>query len=146
MAWSAGTRRAAVALGSCGNCGAKAVDQLVRQLVDEPRRQPPGGPPLRPSAGALRRYVGCFALPPMKNENRQPHRNASLVRVAAAAGRGGWLALGVSDGGGRALLEPFLFRGQPRPSPTVRGAAELGFTLHEGGAPSVSTLESVHSD
>ena len=61
MAFNPATGRAAVALGSCGNCGAKAVQQLTRQLVDSPRVPLPPLP-APPTAAQLEPLLGCYSL------------------------------------------------------------------------------------
>ena len=108
---------AAVALGSCGNCGAKAIDQLTRQLVDAPRRVLPSPAPPLPAGDALRAYVGCYALPALANKNRQPSRNATVasVSVARRCGGGAPLQLQLRLGGqhgGSAMLTPFATSGR----------------------------------
>lgn len=101
MAFNAQSGRAAVAMESCGNCGAKAVDQLVRLLVDEPPRDLPPMP--APPTSELLPYTGCFVLPATANKNRQPHRNASLVSISLVQTK---LKVEI-DGSGGASLIPF---------------------------------------
>ena len=100
MALNAHTGRAAVVLTSCGNCGLKAVDELTRNLMDIGPR-PQSTPLLLPPA-TLAPYVGCYMLPALKEENRQPARNATLLRISMSK-TGALIALGNSTAG----LAPF---------------------------------------
>jgi hypothetical protein len=108
MAWNAATQQAAVALGNCGNCGVKAVDQLVRQLADPPPVQ--GYPPVvpAPTEAELAKLAGCFLLPAMTNHNREPARPASQITLALVEnGKTNTLRLSLGDGGGSAILVPY---------------------------------------
>ena len=106
MAFCPATGRAAVALGSCGNCGSKAVQQLTRQLVDGAPTPPPLPAPLRPDPTTLAAYAGCFALPNAKVSSVDGGGTPTLLRTAVV---GAGLALNVSgaNGNGSASLRPF---------------------------------------
>jgi len=132
MAFSADTGRAAVALASCGNCGLKAVDQLTRNLVDEPPQLPSA--PLqaqRPGDVTLAPYLGCYELPRLDEKNRQPARNRTQITIVQVKGQQADAVLMLEQGGGQADLQAFNWTRQ------VEGMAmKVGFTL--GGNDTVS--------
>ena len=132
MAFCPATGRAAVALGSCGNCGAKAVQQLTRQLVDgAPTSSPLPAPPLRPET--LAAYTGCFTLPDAKVSAvfGGGGGTPTMLRTAVA---GDGLALNVSgaNGNGSASLRPFpLHKPASATVPPLPCALPLGWALDD---------------
>ena len=140
MVFNPATKRGAVALGSCGNCGEKAVQQLARQLVDVPRRVLPALP-ARPTAAALAAYTGCYelggggttvlrvALPPLRHA---AHAGVlpppSLLLIVADFGAD------PRSGGGSAGLIPVAWPAPaPAPLPPLPARNSLAKEVDGGG-------------
>ena len=108
MVFNPSTGRAAVALGSCGNCGEKAVQQLARQLVDSPH-VPVAPLPAPPSVAELEQVLGCYALPVTYTDDELVSGVGDPIVLSVAQVAGETLMLDVSgtDGSGSASLTPF---------------------------------------
>eukprot|EP01052_Picozoa_sp_SAG31_P015367 SAG31_NODE_985_length_10549_cov_2.605339_12_plen_310_part_00 len=108
MAFNLHTGRAAVALGSCGNCGGKAIQQLTRQLVDSAHGRISQLPhPV--SAADLAGMLGCFELQggTMSHGAKMASETATILRVWRVS-RSNELRITIvgSDGSGTASLTP----------------------------------------